>query len=179
MTANDPNSWTVVVANGRVTLNARTPVRSIPAGGFVLVARGTAVRNYLWRMAKGGALTPRVGYAGNVAVAVGGSGLLVRDGAVVNRANAAVEPRSVVAFDRDLRRLYLFVVDGRSPRSRGITHFEAATIARWLGAEEALNLDGGGSSALLVRSSGVLRVANQPSDGRPRSIPNGIAVYSR
>lgn len=111
-------------------------------------------------------------------MAVGGSGPLVRNGVVANRADTTLTPRSVVALDRDRRRLFLFVVDGRSTRSRGITHLEAAQIALWLGAEDALNLDGGGSSALVVRSQGRLRVANQPSDGTVRPVPNGIAVFS-
>jgi exopolysaccharide biosynthesis protein len=127
-------------------------------------------------MPYGTVVTPRVAVPGNVAFAVGASGPLVRNGQVANRSDSTLAPRTVVAYDRDTHRLLLFVVDGRSERSRGITHLEAAEIALWLGADEALNLDGGGSSTMLARVGGRMVTVNQPSDGSKRPVPNGIQV---
>jgi exopolysaccharide biosynthesis protein len=46
-----------------------------------------------------------------------------------------------------------------------------------LGAEEALNLDGGGSSTMVTkRPSGRTLVANAPSDGQERIVPNGLQL---
>ena len=60
----------------------------------------------------------------------------------------------------------------------GLTLVELARLMRRLGAEAALNFDGGGSTTLagLGRDQEDLRVLNSPSDGSQRSIPDGIAV---
>jgi exopolysaccharide biosynthesis protein len=57
--------------------------------------------------------------------------------------------------------LMLLVVDGRQPASRGVNLEELAEIMRDLGAVQALNLDGGGSTALVV--DGIL--LNRPTGG--------------
>ncbi|MDX3234994.1 phosphodiester glycosidase family protein [Streptomyces sp. ME03-5709C] len=70
------------------------------------------------------------------------------------------QPRTMAGIDRR-GRLLLVTVDGRQPGvSEGFTLGEAARFMRSLGAVQALNLDGGGSSAMVVR--GVLD--NVPSD---------------
>ncbi|MDP3274351.1 MAG: phosphodiester glycosidase family protein [Deltaproteobacteria bacterium] len=79
-------------------------------------------------------------------------------------------PRSAIGFSRDGRTLALVVVDGRSARSVGATTPELALILRDLGAWEAVRLDGGGSSTLVVDG----RVINQPSDGGERAVANHI-----
>ena len=74
----------------------------------------------------------------------------------------------------------MLVVDGRSKESRGLTMRELAELMIVLGAEHALNLDGGGSSTLAARGPvlGNLRVWNTPSDGEQRHVPNGIGWAS-
>ena len=54
--------------------------------------------------------------------------------------------------------VWLVVVDGRQPASRGVTLPELAALVLGLGADDVLNLDGGGSSALVVRPPGGLPV---------------------
>ena len=57
--------------------------------------------------------------------------------------------------------LLLVTVDGRRRGwSAGVTLIEAARVMRHLGADDALNLDGGGSTAMTVRR----RLVNRPSD---------------
>ena len=65
-----------------------------------------------------------------------------------------------------------------SPWSVGMTLREMAALMRSLGATEAINLDGGGSTALVVRdSSGSFRPANRPSDPTgERPVANALAV---
>ncbi len=54
---------------------------------------------------------------------------------------------------------------------------ELAKLFQRLGAEDALNLDGGGSSILVARQAdGSLGVLNSPSDGHPRPVANGLEV---
>ncbi len=80
-------------------------------------------------------------------------------------------PRTAVAqtFNGDL---LFVVVDGRSSRSSGMTLPELAAYLKRLGGRSAINLDGGGSSTMLVKG----RVVNRPSDGRERPISNGIVI---
>ena len=64
---------------------------------------------------------------------------------------AARHPRTAVGFDNERQMLWLVVVDGRqAPRSAGMSLPELASLFLWLGTDEALNLDGGGSSAMLL-----------------------------
>ena len=110
--------------------------------------------------------------------AVSGNTLVLKDGALPVRENdAARHPRSVVGLSRDGKTLFLVAVDGRQAGgdgpsltgqeySRGATYAELGELMRELGAWDALNLDGGGSTALVVKdaATGVFSLANQPSD---------------
>lgn len=85
---------------------------------------------------------------------------------------AARHPRTAVGFDSAGNLLWLVVVDGRqAPRSAGMSLPELADLLLALGAEEALNLDGGGSSAMSLRG----RIVNRPSDARgERTVANSL-----
>lgn len=94
--------------------------------------------------------------------AVGAGPVLVRDGhdAVATEAEVFFgtsipdrHPRSAVGVGAD-GAVWLVVVDGRQPLSRGVTLEELALLMRGLGSVDALNLDGGGSSALVVQPRG-------------------------
>ncbi|MDP1889359.1 MAG: phosphodiester glycosidase family protein [Gemmatimonadaceae bacterium] len=85
-------------------------------------------------------------------------------------------PRSFVGFDADTSHLYLVAVDGRSAASVGMTLVEAADFLRGEGVAHALNLDGGGSTALVVDG----RVINTPSDrGGERTVANALLIEER
>ena len=85
---------------------------------------------------------------------------------------SGVQPRSAVGYTKD-QELILIVVDGRQAISRGVYLEELAIIMHDLGCVEALNLDGGGSSALLVKNE----LMNRPS-GRSsmRKIMSAISI---
>lgn len=74
--------------------------------------------------------------------------------------------------------MVLLTVDGRQADSRGLTERETAELMRDLGADDALNLDGGGSSTMLARTAGAATpaVVNAPSDGGERLTPNGLGL---
>ncbi len=99
--------------------------------------------------------------------AVSGSALVLRGGKVVARPEAtARHPRSAIGLSEDGRALFLVAVDGRQEHSRGVTLEELGQLMQRLGAHQALNLDGGGSTALVVKDpgTGVFALANRPSD---------------
>jgi len=105
--------------------------------------------------------------------AVGGDPILLLDGAATPVcASCARQPRTAVGVTAD-GKILLVVIDGRQPRwSRGATLGELRTILRDLGAVDALNLDGGGSSEMVVDGE----VVNRPSDGRERRITNAVLI---
>ncbi|HOX45988.1 MAG TPA: phosphodiester glycosidase family protein [Myxococcota bacterium] len=111
--------------------------------------------------------------------AVGGRPLLVREGEALtsfNRTDCTVRhPRTAVGLSRDRQTLYLAVVDGRSGVSVGMTCRELATLMAGLGAWTAMNLDGGGSTTMWLRGTGVL---NDPSDGSERTVSDHLAVLA-
>lgn len=83
-------------------------------------------------------------------------------------------PRTAVGFDAEAGVLWLVVVDGRQvPWSDGMSLPELADLFVSLGADEALNLDGGGSSTMTLGES----VANRPSDlSGERRVGNSLWV---
>jgi exopolysaccharide biosynthesis protein len=112
----------------------------------------------------------------NVWDAIGGVPLLVSNGRnVAGSCTGSVcsrNPRTGVGVTAN-GKILLVVVDGRQPKwSVGATMLEFAKIFRNLGATFALNLDGGGSSTLVVKG----KVVNRPSSGFERGITNALLV---
>jgi exopolysaccharide biosynthesis protein len=82
-------------------------------------------------------------------------------------------PRTAVGISKDSRTLYLVVADGRRANVPGMTLAElAAFMNHRLDACWALNLDGGGSSAMWVGD----HIVNRPSDGVERPVGDHLAV---
>jgi exopolysaccharide biosynthesis protein len=84
----------------------------------------------------------------------------------------APHPRTAVGLSHDGRRMLLLVADGRREGVPGLTLRELAELLAWYGACTAVNLDGGGSSALWLRD----RIVNRPSDGVERRAANHLGV---
>ncbi len=101
-------------------------------------------------------------------------GSVVGDLAVTDRPSfaAARHPRTAVGFDSGRGRLWVVVVDGRQPpHSAGMTLPELANLFLWLGVDEALNLDGGGSSVMSLGAE----VVSRPSDAQgERLVGNSV-----
>lgn len=117
--------------------------------------------------------------AADVAVGISGNYQLAKDGKVPdNVPDADLAPRTAIGFDADGSRMLLLTVDGRATGSRGLSLKEMGQLMIGLGADDALNLDGGGSSTMLARSPGEAapQVVNDPSDGGERVIPNGLGL---
>ena len=91
-----------------------------------------------------------------------------------HRNGARLNPRSALGFNDD--KLFLIAVDGRQyGYSIGMTLYEMADFLRALGAEHAINFDGGGSSALW----GLGSIVNRPSRGYERSVFNVALITTQ
>ncbi len=95
------------------------------------------------------------------------------------------DPRTAIGYTTD-NVVWILVVDGRHG-TLGMTYEEMASIFHALGCEAAVNLDGGGSTEMLVRNplSGVMEICNWPSDptngegGQERPRPNAWAIVKK
>ncbi|MGW9134426.1 phosphodiester glycosidase family protein [Streptomyces sp. NPDC055681] len=162
----------VGIGSGADWLRAHArPGRTLTVASVLTDAHGVRVRGDRASVFGAGPALVRSGRAWINAAANG-----VSDGAVHTRA-----PRTVAGVRAD-GTLMLVVFDGRRPGvSDGVTLPEATGVLLSLGAVDAMNLDGGGSSTMVVRD----RVRNSPSDPgrtddrRQRKVSNAIAVVPR
>lgn len=88
-------------------------------------------------------------------------------------------PRTAIGVRPDST-VVLVVIDGRRGRAFGASFAEMAVIGRWLGLTDMMNLDGGGSSAMVAGR----RLVNFPSDGcgilpLERKVANVLLVFPR
>jgi len=121
---------------------------------------------------------------GNVFNAISGDRLLLTKGEPEpDLDNSDIDPHTAIGYNRNGRKLILVVVDGRQPfYSEGMTLAELADLMSDLGAHYAMNLDGGGSSTMVVEGeTGGPVVLNSPIDnyipGRERPVANHLGVY--
>ena len=115
--------------------------------------------------------------------AVAGSVMLLRSGRITPRLQNELAPRTAVALSEDGNSMWLVVVDGRQRwYSEGMTLSELAELLHELGAYDALNLDGGGSSTMVMRENGHSRTLNAPFHTRvpmrQRPVANHLGVYA-
>lgn len=82
-----------------------------------------------------------------------------------NSFNRNRHPRSAVGTAG--KKVYLVTVDGRNAENaQGVSLWEFTKIMRWIGAEDALNMDGGGSTTLYVEGENGNGIVNHPSDNK-------------
>ena len=156
----------------------------IPLHGYVLVlpqAWGYRIERFnvgdITRLVRSNSLN--IDYSQMQAV-VGGGGLILQDGRLVNDrgiAPAGRHPRSAIGTSRDGSQLILMTVDGRS-HSIGATHGEMGYLLRMYGAYNAMHFDGGGSTTLVTSERGSNHtVANTVSDGHQRRVINAFGIF--
>ena len=181
-----------IVIDGIVTeINLNKGNSWIPPNGFVVSAHGNAAELF-----KNTRIGDRVTFDesiidvdGNVdfnqAINVIGAGpTLVKNGAIYVTVNeeefpsdirVGRAPRSAVGVTQ-YGDYILAIVDGRQAHSKGCTLQEWATILlNDFGAANAINLDGGGSTELVIKGD----IVNSPSDGRERPVGDALIIIPR
>ncbi|HMB25593.1 MAG TPA: phosphodiester glycosidase family protein, partial [Anaerolineales bacterium] len=119
---------------------------------------------------------------GKVYNAISGERLLVSKGQKVGGLDAEQrQPRTAVGINRNGRYMYLVVVDGREGASEGISFSELADLLISHGVYTAMNLDGGGSSTMVIEGVNKQpRVLNTPVNentvGKERAVANHLGI---
>lgn len=175
-----------VFVGGEKSLSASNPREiAIPEAGFVLIARGAAtqtlnrVRRATWQVETA---PPDFNRFPQI---LGAGPLLIQNGLVKTTETLekfrpdvlATGPRTCVGFDAQGNWL-LLVVNGWQTASLGLTLPETARLFQRLGAVQAMNLDGGGSTQLVVQGEFI-----NPSPGYPNpretSVSNALILKKR
>ncbi len=120
---------------------------------------------------------------GSIYNAVSGDRIILGKGKLVeNLATNLPNPRTAFGLSENGRVLILAVVDGRQPGySEGVTFPELADLLLSFGAYTGINMDGGGSSTLVIKGvDGGARVLNSPIDqtipGKERAVANHLGL---
>lgn len=195
-TLTEPNGLEFVVRRGRVVdLRDLKGSSAIPVDGFVISTSGT-VRDWALKNLRIGArvqlnlnLTPveteQADSWKQANSVIGGGPQLIKNGRVeiTNAAEKILQsfvndghPRTAIARLKS-GQILLLTVDGRQPgESIGMSLTMLADLLIEFGAVEAINLDGGGSTTMVIRN----KLVNKPSDATgERPVSDAILVYPR
>lgn len=191
-TSTNDSGVEIVVQDGVVEYISRNKGNNyIPPNGFVVSAHGTAIEDFK-DVQIGDAMVFDEDYINiehgedfNEAIHIISAGpTLVKGGEVYVTADAEQFPPDIrvgraprSAFGITQYGDYIFaVVDGRQAHSKGCTLQEWAQILKNnFGAVEAINLDGGGSTELIVKGG----LVNSPSDGQERLVGDALTILKR
>ncbi|MEO5814259.1 MAG: phosphodiester glycosidase family protein [Gemmatimonadaceae bacterium] len=181
----------VYVRRGAVSA---TSGAAIPADGAVLSAYGNGLRTKeVQAMADGDTVKvllttlPRTPTGSMPRMVIGGWPRILRNGVSIAADAATLEgtisrnaelrhPRTAVGFSRDSATLYILTVDGRSAASVGVTLVELASIMRRLGAWQAMNFDGGGSTSMVIEGTLMNVVSDTTGE---RAVGNALMVVRK
>jgi hypothetical protein len=179
------DTYEVAVRGGRVVATAPAPGEgAIPRGTTVLVGRDAGADTLRTLRVGDRAQVSEHLAAGSGRIpfsfAVGGFPVL-RDGApLAGLDTATAATRTAAGFGDHGRTLYLLALDGDAESDAGLTVAEVADLMRQAGADDAVNLDGGGSTTLVTRAPGApaATVRNHPSGTAERPVANAVGVFS-
>ncbi|MDX6405877.1 MAG: hypothetical protein QOH70_3332 [Blastocatellia bacterium] len=195
-TLTEPNGLELIVRRGRV-VDVRDLKGSslIPADGFVISCSGAAREWALKNLRMGTRVqldlnlspveTEQADSWKKATSVIGGGPQLIKDGrvAITNAAEKILpsfvndgHPRTAIARLKS-GQILLVTVDGRQPgESIGMSLTMLADLLLEFGATEAINLDGGGSTTMVIRN----KLVNKPSDATgERPVSDAVLVYPR
>lgn len=115
----------------------------------------------------------------NIAHAISGFGFVLKDGSLTPKDSpkAKLAPRTGYGLSKDKRYLYIVAIDGRQPGySMGASTYEVGQFLQHLGAFSGLNMDGGGSTTLIVRKNKKLLKLNSHAFGAERAVGGAMGI---
>ena len=155
----------------------------IPENGYILVIDDNMTPFFEYNFNIGDAVSVNLSTAqltDGAETAFGGGTLLLKDGAKTKITHdvAGNNPRTAIGTNADGTVVYLITVDGRQTASRGVTLSVLQDICLEAGMVNAMNFDGGGSTAMVAKtlSDSELHYINSPSE--TRKVINAVAITS-
>ncbi len=185
-----PDLFQMVVDNGTVNQQITgQPAAAIPENGFVVVTRTAGANKLKSAFMLGDKISMNIASTPNwkdIKMSVSGSAILVENGVIPAKFSFTAtdtvvkSPKTALGFSKDGKTMFLVTVDGRQTSSVGLTLKDMALFMQSIGASNALNMDGGGSTTMVARPLGEtsVKVMNKPSDGVTRSVINGVGVFT-
>lgn len=177
----------VVVVEGTVSeVRRNQPSTIIPEKGYVLAScNAAAIEQMANSFSPGNPVTLNIKLdfsPENVDWSFGALNHLVKDGQLnqISDEVLGANPRTAIGFNKDNTEMILVTIDGRNKNYVGVKQTELAEILLSLGAYNAVNMDGGGSTTMgvdFLKNSNVT-IVNIPSDGRERKIASGVGVFN-
>ncbi len=181
--------YKIVVENNSVTyVSGAGETVNIPENGYVIVMNQSVAQEKLQYFQKGQA----VGFNENgtfvfrpdkklseIDFGISGGGEILRNGKIVYNGLIFKDrnPRTVVGVDKDKKNVFIMCIDGRN-KSIGMTHDETGVLLLEYGVYDAIHLDGGGSTTIVVKREGQEQpsLQNVPSDSGQRQVANALAI---
>jgi hypothetical protein len=176
----------VVIDNTVSEVRKNSPSTVIPENGYVIAScNATTMEQMQNSFIAGQSVTLNIQLdfsPENVEWAFGALNYLVKDGQLneVSDQVLGTNPRTAIGFNKDNTEMIMVTIDGRNKNYVGVKQTELAEIMLGLGAYNAVNMDGGGSTTMgvdFLKNSNVT-IVNIPSDGRERKIASGVGVFN-
>ena len=175
----------IVVNHGIIThISAKGETVAVPPSGYVILMNSALADLAIHYFAPGQraelVIDANLDIWSLQSAISGGARILEHGRIVMNRGHiTGVHPRTAIGLSADGREIILMVVDGRG-NSAGVNHEELGLLMLEAGAYNAMHLDGGGSSQMVVSRPGnrALSVVSNPSGGFERRIINALGVYT-
>ena len=178
-----------VVKNGKVSeIFVNEEAADIPKNGFVIMI-ATDAANELRSLLK--VKTPvsyKTNYEPNISnidFAISGGAKLIENGIVPESFSHTTgingkNPRTVLGTNKNSSKIFLITIDGRTKDSLGMSLEETAEFLKELDIYTAINLDGGGSTTMVVKKAGEFEttLVNTPSGGTQRLVANGVGIVN-
>ncbi len=184
------NIYKFVIEDGYITkIVDPKVVTTVPENGYVLTVNYNAGEDMKQKFPVGEKVTVQLStnfdsFIDDTKLIMSGAGSLLKNGVVntngLQASGTSKQPRTCVGVTQDGKTMFIMAVDGRG-KSIGMTNNESAKFLQSLGAYNAINLDGGGSTTFAVREEGQTqaKVVNTPSEnGVQRSVINGFGVLT-
>ncbi len=154
--------------------------KTISTGQFAIVSNNDDLNDYLDLDVRIRVQFEYTGAYAGVNDITGGGSTIIQNGEDSGQGLEDRAPRTVIGKKAD-GTIIMMVIDGRySPGGMyGADRTELGAIMNYYGAVEAYNLDGGGSSTMIILQNGKFEVMNRPSDGSERNDANALLVVAR
>ncbi len=176
----------VVVDNTVSEVRINQPSTVIPENGYIIASSNAATMEKMQNsFSVGHPVSMNIELDFNpedVDWSFGALNYLVKDGKEneISSQVLGANPRTAIGFNRDNTEIIMVTLDGRHKDYVGAKQTELAKIMLELGAYNAVNMDGGGSTTMGVDflKNANVTVVNIPSDGRERRIASGVGVFN-